>query len=267
MPAESGPSDALRLRDGGPRYAETPADPYAPDSPLPAEPFNAVTAALFVGIVGYWAARVWGRWRRFPFVTACLPVLLAGGVGGTLYHATRTRFVYFLMDVIPISLIGLGAAVFLTVRLGRSAGRGRVFGVAVGVLAVYALVNGVLFRMIDFGPGNLRINLSYATLAVVVLIPIGVVLVRTNFRHGAWVGVGLGAFAVAWFCRLVDNTGLSTLPMGTHWLWHIFGAAATHALAGYFYLLEWDWADGGVSRTRTHPGSLAALLTGNEPGR
>ena len=55
-----------------------------------------------------------GPVRQYPFLTACMPILLAGGIGGTLYHAFRTQRAYFLLDVIPISLLGLAGAIYLT---------------------------------------------------------------------------------------------------------------------------------------------------------
>src|SRR5207302_6393909 len=121
-----------RLADRGPRYAETPADTYAADAPTVAEPYNAATAFLFIVVVAYWAWRLRGRYRRFPFVAACLPVLFVGGLGGTLYHATRTRPLYFFLDVVPISLLGLAGALYLTARLGRWHGWARVGAYAAG---------------------------------------------------------------------------------------------------------------------------------------
>src|SRR5262245_5782442 len=91
---------AGRMPDGGPRYAETPPDPYAPDAPFPAEPWNALTASVFIVIALAWAWRLRGRYRDYPFLCWCLPILLAGGIGGTLYHATRTSVVLFLLDVV-----------------------------------------------------------------------------------------------------------------------------------------------------------------------
>ena len=236
---QPGPVDwQNRLPDGGPRYAETPANPYAPDAAAVAEPWNSVTAALFIGIVLWWAWKLWGRFAKYPFVTCCLPILLAGGIGSTLYHATRTQMAYFLLDVIPISLIGIGGSVYLTIRLGKSVGLKKVLVVSVGLLVVYLVLNGVLFRFIQSDNRNLRVNLSYASLAALIVIPMVVVLIHTRFRHAVYVGAGMGCFAIAWFCRLIDSTGMSDLPMGTHWLWHTFGALTTHVVAAYFYRIE-----------------------------
>jgi len=224
-----------RLADGGPRYKETPPDPAA----VPyAEPWNAVTASFFIIIVLVWLWRLRGRYLRYPFVVCCMPILLAGGIGGTLYHAFRTQKVWFLMDVIPISLLGAAGSIYLTIRLGRIYGLGWVLAAAVGLVGVYLAVNMFVFRLIQFPNPNWPVNLSYASLAAIMIIPLIVVLIRTRFRHVAWVAGSLLSFGIAWFCRLVDNTPWGDLPMGTHWLWHTFGAITTHGITEYFYRLE-----------------------------
>jgi hypothetical protein len=222
------------MPDGGPPYTETPADPYGPDAPFPAEPWNAVTAALFVVLALAWVWRLRGRQRDYPFLSCCLPILLAGGIGGTLYHATRTSFVLFLLDVVPISLLGLAGSVFMAVRYWG--GRGWWFVPAAG--AFYVGVNQLLFAAIAPRDVQLVINLSYASLAAVVLTPIALVLIRTRFRHGGWVVAGVIAFTIAWFFRLLDQRIGLYLPMGSHWLWHVFGAAATALLVEFFYRVE-----------------------------
>jgi hypothetical protein len=227
-----------RLPDRGPRYAETPADPSAPDAPWIAEPLNTITAALFIVIVAYWLIRLRGRYSHFPFVVSCLPILLVGGIGGTLYHAFRTRQVYFFLDVIPISLLGLAGALFLTFRLGRWHGWVKVGTYAIGAIVAYVGLNGILFRQVEFSNPNMRVNLSYASLALVVTIPLLGVLLATRFRQWQDVAAGLAAFGIAFFCRLLDNTATAPPPYGSHFLWHIFGALCTHFLIRYFAFVE-----------------------------
>lgn len=232
-------NQAGRMPDRGPRYAETPADPYAANAPAVAEPYNAATAALFIAIVLFWLIRLRGRYSQFPFLTSCLPILLIGGIGGTLYHAFRTRSAYFFLDVIPISFLGLAGSLFLTFRLGRWHGWFRVGVYGIGAVLAYFAVNGLIFRVLRFKQfPNLPVNLSYASLAVVVLIPLFGVLVYTKFRWAGLVWAGLAAFVIAFFCRLVDGTPFGNIPMGTHWLWHLFGAVCTQLLIEYFYRLE-----------------------------
>jgi hypothetical protein len=223
-----------RMPDRGPRYTETPADPYAPDAPLIAEPWNAVTASFFVWIVVWWAWRLRGRFRQYPFLVSCMPILLAGGIGGTLYHGTRSSIVWFLLDVIPISVLGLAGSLFMAYRY---VGRRRLW-LLPALVVVYAACNRLLFYAV--GPVNMQlsINLSYASLAAVILLPIVLVLVRTRFRNGGWVAAGLISFIFAWIFRLVDREIGPYLAMGSHWLWHTFGALATAFMVEYFYRVE-----------------------------
>jgi len=222
------------MPDRGPRYTETPFDPYASDAPRIAEPWNAMTASLFIWIVAVWAWRLRGRYRDYPFLVSCMPILLVGGIGGTLYHATRASVVYFLLDVVPISLLGLAGAVYMAFRYF---GRRRLW-LLPALIVFYAACNRLLFSTI--GPTNpqLRINLSYASLAVLVVTPVVLVLIRTRFRHGGWVVAGIVSFVIAWIFRLIDRDMGPYLPMGSHWLWHTFGAITTALIVEYFYLVE-----------------------------
>ena len=212
-----------RLPDGGPAYIETPPDPYAPNAPLIAEPWNTVTATFFIVIALAFAWRIRGRLREFPFMAACLPILLAGGIGGTLFHGTRRSYYYFLLDVVPIQILGLAGAIYMAYRYF---GRRRLW-LLLPLLIFYIVSNQLLFRAL--GPINrqLSINLYYAMLAALVVTPIVLVLVRTRFRHGGWVVAGVISFAVAWFFRLFDQRSAGYFPMGSHWLWHTFGAIST----------------------------------------
>jgi hypothetical protein len=223
-----------RLPDGGPRYTETPPDPYALDAPPIAEPWNAVTASFFIFIVAAWAWRLRGRYRLYPFLCCCMPILLTGGIGGTLYHATRLSRIFFLLDVVPISLLGLSGAAFIAIRFW---GRKRWWLVPAFAL-FYIAANGLFFRIVRPVDRVWAINLSYASLAVVVLTPIGLLLLRTRFRYGGWVVAAAISFAIAWFFRLVDLDIATYLPMGSHWLWHTFGAITTALIVEYFYLVE-----------------------------
>jgi hypothetical protein len=229
-------SSSIALVDHGPRYLETPADPYGLDAPYLAEPWNAVTASFFIVIVVVWVWRLSGRYRQFPFLVCCLPILLAGGIGGTLYHAFRTRLAYFLLDVIPIQLLGVASSTYLVIRLGRSFGMKRVLLISAVVLVAFVFVNGMLRLVPSDDYPTLKICLNYASLATIILIPIIITLVRTRFAHSGFVWAGLASFAIAIFFRFVDP--YSPLPMGTHWLWHTFGAICTAFVIEYFYRVE-----------------------------
>lgn len=249
LSTESLPDWALvmrdRMPDRGPRYTETPTDPYAADAPFIAEPWNAATASLFIIIVMLWAWRLRGRYQHYPFLVGCMPILLAGGIGGTLYHATRVSVVYFLLDVIPIFLLGVAGGVYMALQAWGRAGWWYLLGGLAGYLGFSLLFMFVIsplpiVRQLTNDPNAFRVNVTYAALAVVILTPLVWSLVKTRFRYAGWVVAAVICFVIAWFFRLVDSRSGTYLPMGTHWLWHILGAITTTFIIEYFYLVEGD---------------------------
>lgn len=229
--ANTSPTPPGRGPDGGPLYTETPAEMKAglPFSGSVAEPWNAATAFLFVLIVVYWAGRLRGRLKHHPFLVVSLPLLFVGGVGGTLYHGLRNWVGFFLMDVLPIYLLGLIVSVYWWIRLGP---RVRHLLAMVVVLAFLQLLGQWQL------PTPWAIQLSYAMLAMLIIVPLALVMIRTRARHWQWVATSFACFGIAWFFRIADTLDPPLLPMGTHWLWHTFGAATTFALAEYVYKIE-----------------------------
>ncbi len=209
--------------DGGPVYVETNLER------LVAEPWNAASAVAFLGLVAFWALRLRGRYRRHPFLTACLPVLAAGGVGGALYHAFRCSYAFFLLDIVPIAVLALAVSLFFWARLLPRRG-------FLLVLVPASVFGGAVLR---YEPYQWATNLFYPVLAAAVLVPAVLLLAATRGRDGAWVVLALASFGVALLLRQADSAwGVAALPMGTHWLWHLFGAGSTACLAEYVYRLE-----------------------------
>jgi hemolysin III len=217
---------ARRLEDlPGPRYVETDL------SRTIVEPFNALSAGLFLFLAGWWILRLWPRRRHFAFLLGTMPLLIIGGVGGTVYHAFRGHRAWLLMDWIPIALLTFAAGVYLWARLLRR------WWYALVIPPLVFAIQSVNFRTL---PRGLAINASYSLLAAVVIVPAGLVLIRTRGRHGAWFLTGVAAFIAALSCRALDWRLARLLPMGSHWLWHVFGAVACHFCLEYLYRLRSD---------------------------
>jgi hypothetical protein len=213
-----------RLTDLGPPYVETDF------SRVIVEPCNAVTATFFILIALYWLWKIWGRFREHPFITLCIPVLLAGGIGGTLYHGLRRYPACFYLDVIPIGLLVVMGSVYLWIRL-----RPRLWH----FLVVGAILVTFPMLFVLHVETHVAIVIHYAALALLVLIPVTIVLIRTRGRHANLIKLTLVCFAFALVFRFIDPLSAPILPgIGTHWLWHIFGALTTAILAEYFYRLE-----------------------------
>jgi hypothetical protein len=221
--------DSGRLPDGGPIYVETPKDlPLTSGQWRVAEPWNALSAALFALLAVSWLRKL--RRDRLPssFLTACMALLLVGGVGGTLYHGTRASKWFFLMDVGPIFILVAMASLWLW----RRAARTLVVWVVLAVLGVAQ--TGVYL----FLPANDAVNTSYILLAAMLFIPLWWNL-RIDGNHGIhWVILAFGSFFVAFMFRVADAWGPEPfMPMGTHWLWHVFGCVSCGSLIKYLHSL------------------------------
>ncbi len=222
----------------GPLYVET--DPAR----LIVEPWNALSAGLFLLLVCYWAFRIRHDVRGHLFLAVALPILLVGGVGGTIYHAFRGAAVWLAMDWMPIVILCFAFGVYLWARIWRYW--------PLTILAIPVTFLGVRAGF-HYMPVAVAINISYSVMALFILVPAAAVLIRTRFRHGGWVLAAGVFFGLAIVSRMVDGwlvdrlragaareelALLSVLPMGTHFLWHVFGVVATHCGIAYVYRLN-----------------------------
>jgi hypothetical protein len=214
-------------RDGGPIYTETDL------SKTIVEPWNAGSALLFIGIVAYWAWQLRGRLNQFTFLAWCLPILLIGGIGGTIYHAFRIHMVWLVMDFMPILILCLASSIYLW----RYALPKKLFWFVVPPFILLSFVSRFLLMRLGL-PMPIIINSGYALLALTIVVPVVLVLVRTNWRNGGWIASAFVAFVLAVGFRLVDPE--AWLPFGTHWLWHVFGAVSAHSMIGYLYAFKQD---------------------------
>lgn len=210
--------------DGGMLYAETDMRHFFP------EPLNAITSCFFLAIAIYWTFRLWGRWKQHTFLTAALALLYIGGIGGTIYHGLRQWGFFIMMDWLPIMLLCVFAGVYFLGKLTRW---------------YYALAFVVLYVVFQFyareqmresGDIQLFININYAVLAGMVLLPVIAYLISTRFRHGRWVGFALVAFILALTFRVADGWGW--FSAGTHFLWHTFGSVAAFCMFQYIYSIN-----------------------------
>ena len=146
----------VTLPDGGPLYTETDL------SQLIAEPWNAITAFLFLGIVVFWVHRLWGHFKEHIFLSSVLPVLAIGGIGGTLYHAFRVSSLFLFMDWLPIALITLGGSIYFIIRIT---------GKWYSFLFLILTAVGLEFLNFSLVPPRFAVNVSYSIMGLLVLSP------------------------------------------------------------------------------------------------
>ena len=207
--------------DGGPIYAET--NPAC----CPVEPWSAASGIAFVLVAAWWLWRIRGQYRDYMLLSAGLPLMLIGGVGCMLYHGLRVSRVFLLMDAMPLPVLCLLAAAWAWRRVTPRWWHTVLLG-CVAVVALLRMGNSVFALQV-------QITAAYGMLFVVILLPVLLLLVRSR---GSGVGWVVGAILLAMFAlatRLLDSVRPPMLPMGTHWLTHVFGAAGAFCLVAFIH--------------------------------
>jgi hemolysin III len=210
----------LHEPDGGPIYYESDFDAFI------VEPFNMVSAAIFVPIALYWLVRNERRSVPSKFMRFASSLLLVGGIGGTIYHGFRISRLALFMDWMPILILCISAAAYFLHR---------VYSSTKVVLASSAILLVALFLNAAITPMKYSTNVSYAFMAAYVLGPTLLILYKTGWKNASSILFAFISFGLALFFRIYDRDGI--LEMGTHFLWHVFGASATFFMFNYVYRL------------------------------
>ena len=201
--------------DFGPVYAETNWDAIIK------EPFNALTAALFVALAVVWLVRLHPARQQHRFVYWGMWGLLIGGLGGSVYHAFRAHWAFLALDALPIGILGVATAIYAIRRLTRDW-----LWILAPIFAVATLRAAIGYLL----PGTFAINSGYALLGLAMITPL--VLLAIRAKRGLWDRLvpGAGLFALALACRAGDLYASRYLSIGTHGLWHLFAAGAVWLL-------------------------------------
>lgn len=220
--------------DGGPVYVESDFTRTFP------EPVNAASSLAFGAIVVFWAIRLRGRYRQYAFLSACLPLFAIGSLGGLLYHTFRTERAFLVMDFLPIALLLLATAVWMWWHVLRP--RWAIPAVVVPMVVLPRLT------MANLGIARpLVIMIGYSSMAALIIPPAVILLIRTRWAHWRLPAAAVVLFVLAITARQLDALAMDVetvrrqmvalVPIGTHFLWHLFGAAAAFCQSWYVYRL------------------------------
>lgn len=206
--------------DTGPIYQETIA------GRIPVEPFNTYSNLIFLMIILYFVSRIYKSPRKHIFLCLVLPVIFVSWVGGTIFHATRSHQVWLVMDWLPIMIVCLAGIIYFIGKIKKSWWQRVLL-----FLGIFVLTS--LPRFMDI-PANYRISVGYAFTGIAVLTPFFWYAYLQRWENVRFLIFGLLTFAMAISFRTLDYT-TEILPMGTHWLWHVFGGIAVFFLLYYIY--------------------------------
>lgn len=208
-----------RMSDGGPIYHETDLSHFI------AEPWNAFSSLIILLPAVYFLWKLRGKYKENGFlIYFCSPLLIAGGLGSTLFHAFRAHKFFLILDIAPIAVLTMGLSIWFIYRLIP-----KWYYVTIIVVALF-LLRGVIFT---YFKGSDAINIMYFYTGALIFIP-GLLFVRKTknccLNLLLWSTFFL---ALSLFFRFYDDLDEQFLPMGTHWLWHVFSGAGALFL-GYY---------------------------------
>jgi hemolysin III len=217
------------IGDFGPIYTETNLASF------PVEPWNTYSNILFLLIIVYFSFITKLNYKKFPLITVSLPILGIGFIGGTTFHALRSNSIWLIMDFVPIILLCLISAVYYWSKITKS----KIYGLIITLLffAIFFLIRSELEIS-----RNYKIALGYSFNALCLLMPIFIYSFKNNCKNVKYILLAILSFLTALFFRQFDNNSfvLNNIPMGTHFLWHIFGAVSVYLLLKHSYLNDKD---------------------------
>ena len=193
-----------------------------------AEPLNAVSNAAFFAA----ALAAFLRWRQaggrdVPSLLLIL-VVVAIGVGSTIFHTIATRRA-LLADIVPIAVFIAGYLLLACRRYLRLG-----LAVSVAVLAAFEFVSFGLPKAVptDLFNGSVSYLPAFAMMAGLAAV------VQTRARRAAapetaaarmlWLATGL--FSISLLLRSLDIVLCPLFPLGTHFAWHCLNAAMLYVL-------------------------------------
>lgn len=209
--------------DGGPFYAETDL------TALIAEPWNAISSLAIVLPGVYWAIYLRWQLRKFMFIYCCIPLLVIGGIGSTLYHAFRSSNWLLVMDVLPQILLTLAVGFYFWIKVIPQKWLS---------LTIIGFFLGLRFFFFEIMESEQAVNLGYFTTGTMIFLPVLMFLKNNHFRHLGDTLLSLLFLVLSLVMREVDGLFTNLLPMGTHFLWHAFSGVGAFYLARLLYKLR-----------------------------
>jgi hypothetical protein len=208
------------LSDGGPLYTETNPDQFI------VEPWNAVSSLFIIIPAIIWFVRIRKDFKNYPFMIYCIPLMILGGTGSTIFHAFRASKFFLVMDVLPTAVLSVSMGIYFWLKLLKN------WWIVILLLCLSIVPRILFFRNL---PEHTAINGSYAISGVFIGLPLILILFKTSWSNFSLVAVTIVLFAISLFFRETDTVPISFLPMGTHFLWHVFSGLGAYFILAYLY--------------------------------
>jgi len=211
------------VTDGGPIYHETMPERFI------VEPWNAYTSLTFLIPVIYFLIILRGQYKKQGFVVFfTLPLLFAGGIGSTLYHAFRSERWLMALDVFPMFVLSLGVAFFFLFRLFK-----KKWYYPILIVFIAGALRGYFFGTL---PIQQAINAGYIIVGALIFIPALLYAWQSKWHAIGHLLAAVILLMISIFFRFYDDNPIQPMAAGVHWLWHVFSAAG--ALFAGLYIVK-----------------------------
>ena len=160
-----------------------------------------------------------------------MPLLFLGGTGSFLYHAFRTSRFLLWMDVVPTAIVTLSVSVYFWDKILPKKWQ---------VATVILPFTYIRFAIFEYVPGQFAVNLSYFITGFLIFFPVLFYLLQRQFVHLRPILLSVILLSVSLVLRRIDHTVAEFIPMGSHFLWHIFSGFGAYYMAMYLYLIRKD---------------------------
>lgn len=156
----------------------------------------------------------------------CIPLMILGGTGSTIFHAFRASAFFLILDVLPTAILSLSLGIYFWFKLVKK------WWYIVLLLFLFTIPRFLFFRNL---PSHTAINVSYAFSGIFIGLPLIIILMKTSGYRIGTVITAILMFALALLFRETDTYLLAFLPMGTHFLWHVFSGIGAWFILEYLY--------------------------------
>ncbi|MEO5324706.1 ceramidase domain-containing protein [Mesorhizobium sp. CC13] len=179
-----------------------------------AEPFNAMSNLAFFA-AGLWGIYEVRRHQAGAFAELLCWWVVAIGIGSTLFHTFATEGTKWA-DILPIAGFTLAYTLF-NLRRFAALPWPRALGI---FLAFYVVVGFATFMLPDWLRAASNGTTGYLSPFLALIVFGGMVIASGN--PAGWYNIAAATiFAGSVACRVADPLLCDSLPIGTHFMWHL----------------------------------------------
>jgi hypothetical protein len=193
------------------------------------EPWNAFSSLLMLIPATIWFFKVRHEITHYRFLLLAILMVVLGGLGSALFHGFRASLFFLLMDIIPSAILTLFLSIYLWLKILK-----RWWYIFFILFPAF----GIRFLFWNSIPDHMAINLSYFISGLIIALPLVIILIKDRFTKWHIVVLGVTSFIVALLFRQLDTVQIVLLPMGTHFLWHVFSAVGAWFILDYIHYLR-----------------------------